>query len=112
MKKATVILISSFFVIVFITMSFSAEKTLRRQVTGTVTAVNEEENTITVEGRKSDVTVYANEKTRILEEETKSFSDIKIGDKVTVKYKVADDERNTAKRITIRVTPVKSSSGN
>ena len=77
-----------------------------QQITGVVSAVNTTTNSITVTKKIRDKVVEAvvtvNNKTEIMKEkEKKSFADVKIGDKVVVKYTKVDG-KNIAKSITIK----------
>ncbi len=77
-----------------------------QQITGGVSAVNTITNSITVTKKIRDKVVEAvvtvNDKTEIMKEkEKKSFADVKIGDKVVVKYTKVDG-KNIAKSITIK----------
>lgn len=66
-----------------------AEKAKVKQVTGEVVAVDAAAKSITVKGRKADVTMSA---------EANLLADVKVGDKVTAKYTVQDG-KNVAKSI-------------
>lgn len=72
-----------------------------KQLTGQVISINKRNQTITVQGRNGTVTVKAVGKTKVIVERNTEFSDVKIGDKVTIKYN-PDEKRNTAKSIEIR----------
>lgn len=72
-----------------------------KQLTGQVISINKRNHTITVQGRNGTVTVKAVDKTKVIVERNTEFSDVKIGDKVTIKYN-PDEKRNTAKSIEIR----------
>jgi Cu/Ag efflux protein CusF len=73
-----------------------------RQITGKVTAIDTRSNTVTVLKKGKEVVVNVEEKTDIIQCTQKpSITDIKIGDKVTAKYKETGGE-NTARSITIR----------
>lgn len=110
MKKAIAILMSLIFIFAISAISFAAEKAARRQVTGEVLAVDAKADTLTVKGRKGDVTVSVVDKTKITAEEIKTLADVKVGDKVTLIYKATDD-KNTAKSIAIKAAPAKISPG-
>jgi microtubule-associated protein 1 len=64
-------------------------KAKTKQVTGEVAAVDAAAKSITVKGKKGDVTLMADEKL---------LKDVKVGDKVTAKYTEADGKM-TAKSI-------------
>ena len=115
MKKAIAIIVSFIFVLSLAGLSFAAEKAApmkKRQhpmekkapakikrVTGEVMSVDAA--SITVKGKKADVTATTGDKTKVkMGKETKTMADVKIGDKVTLKYSEADG-MNTAKMISI-----------
>jgi Cu/Ag efflux protein CusF len=73
-----------------------------RQVTGTVTGIDIRNSTLTVTKKNRNVTLDINDKTSLTQcTNDPELTDIKIGDKVTVKYKENPGE-NTAKSVTIR----------
>jgi len=100
MKKAIAGVIALTLVFAFASLSFAAgKKAAVQQVRGEVSAVDTTANTITVKGKKGDVTISVNDKTKIMAgTEKKALADIKVGDKVTVKYTEADG-KNIAKSI-------------
>ena len=126
MKKAIAIVVSLMFVLAFTAVSFAAEKAAggygapaaapaaekapakkveKKQVTGEVKAVDAKANTLTVTKKKEEVTVTVDDKTKIMAgKDKKTLADVKVGDKVTVKYTVADG-KNTAKRVDIKAAP-------
>ena len=111
MKKAIAIVISLMFVFTLTAVSFAAEKAAapaekkaekkvaHKQVTGEVTAVDAKANTITVKGKKADVTVNVDDKTKFAPK-GKTIADVKAGEKVMVKYTEAEG-KNTAKSVKI-----------
>ncbi len=122
MRKARTILLSVLFAFVMSSLSFAVEekkvesmppKPLKlqtaakvQQITGEVSTVNAITNSITVTKKIRDTVVEAvvtiDDKTKIMKEkENKSFADIKIGDKVIVKYAKVDG-KNMAKSIAIK----------
>ncbi len=122
MRKARTILLSVIFAFVMSSLSLAVEekkvesmppKPLKlqtaakvQQITGEVSAVNTITNSITVTKKIRDTVVEAvvtiDDKTKIMKEkENKSFADIKIGDKVVVKYAKVDG-KNVAKNINIQ----------
>jgi hypothetical protein len=64
-----------------------------KQLTGQVISINKKNHTT--------VTVKAVDKTKVIVERNTEFSDVKVGDKVTIKYN-PDEKINTAKSIEIR----------
>jgi ABC-type lipoprotein release transport system permease subunit len=73
-----------------------------KMVKGDVAAVDAKAKTVTVKGKKGDVTAMIDEKTKIMMgKEMKTLADVKVGDKVTVKYSEADGKM-TAKSIAIK----------
>jgi ribosomal protein S1 len=72
-----------------------------KQVTGEVAAVDMKANTITVKGKKAEVTVTCDDKTKVMMgKEKKACADVKVGDKVTVKSAEVDG-KNVAKSVSI-----------
>ena len=120
MKKAIAIMLSVSLIFALTVVSFAAEKqgaapagkeaiavkkATTKQVTGEVAAVDVQANKLTVKGKKGDVTISVDDKTKITAgKEKKALADIKAGNKVTVKYAEADG-KNTAKSIDIKVPP-------
>lgn len=127
MKKVLALVISILFVVSFAGLSFAVEKPAAttapavkkvetekaatttpvpaakvKQITGEVKAVDTTANTLTVKGKKAEVTVTCNEKTKIMMgKEKKTLADVKVGDKVVVKY-TESEGKNIAKSIAIK----------
>jgi len=100
LKKFAIILFSLFLVLLSVTVCF-AGSSKTRQITGDVIAIDTKSNTVTVKKKDREVVISIRGKTAITECAPKSsITDIKIGDKVTAKYK--KDDNNTAKSIAIR----------
>ena len=110
MKKAIAIIVSVLFILSMAGLSFAAEKKAPakvKQVTGEVAAVDAKANTLTVKGKKGDVTLTADDKTSVkVGKDKKSLADVKAGDKVTAKYAEMDG-KNVAKSIVVSATPAK-----
>ena len=123
MKKAIAIIVSVLFVLSVAGLSFAADKAAPaaapaekaekkapakvKQVTGEVAAVDAKANTLTVKGKKGDVMVNTDDKTSVkVGKEKKSLADVKMGDKVTVKYAEMDG-KNVAKSIMVSAAPAK-----
>ncbi|MEW6109522.1 MAG: DUF5666 domain-containing protein [Nitrospirota bacterium] len=124
MKKAIAILLSVVFIFAMTAVSFAAEKAAapavekkaeatapakaaekKIQVTGDVAAVDAKASTITVKGKKGEIVASVNDKTKITSgKDKKTLADVKVGDKVRVKY-VEADGKNTAKSIAILAAP-------
>jgi hypothetical protein len=124
-KKALALIISVLFVFAVTTLSFAAEEkkaapapaekkaapammeekkapTKVKQVTGAVAAVEAKTKTITVKGKKGDVTAMVDDKTKIMMGKVvKTLADVKAGDKVKLKYSETDGKM-TAKSIAIK----------
>ncbi len=120
MKKTITIVLSLIFVFALASLSIAAEKKAAsaaaapakaeasKQVIGNVSAVDVNAKTLTVKGRKADVTVFIDDKTKIMAgKDTKTLADIKVGDKTSIKYTEADG-KNTAKSIAIHTAPASS----
>jgi hypothetical protein len=116
MKKTLAIIVSLIFVLSFAGLSFAADKAVEKkaepakmdkkaepakaekkatakvkQVTGNVAAVDAKANTITVKGKKGDTVVTCDDKTKIMMgKDKKAIADVKVGDKVMVKFSEAD----------------------
>lgn len=76
-----------------------------KQVTGEVTAIDATAKTLTVKGRAGDVALTADDKTSVkVGKEQKSLADVKVGDKVRVKYTEMDG-KNVAKSIIVKAAP-------
>ena len=124
MKKAIAIIVSVIFVLSLAGLSFAADKAAPKaapmkkeapakeekamekkapakvkRVTGEVMAVDAA--SITVKGKKADVTATTGDMTKVMMgKEKKTMADVKIGDKVTLKYSEADG-KNMAKMISM-----------
>lgn len=115
MKKILSVVLSLIFVFALTSASFAEEnkeaaapaiakkeEAKRVQVTGEIAALDAAAKTFTVKGKKGDVNLSVNDKTKIKAgEETKTLADLKDGIKVTVKY-VEVDGKNMAKSIEIK----------
>lgn len=100
MKKAIAIVLSIMFILALTSVTFAADekkaaapaekkevKAKMMQVTGEVAAVDAKANTITVKKGKKDTTITVDDKTTIMVGKAKkALADVKVGDKVTVKY--------------------------
>ena len=134
MKKTIAIIVSLIFVLSFAGLSFAADKPAVekkaepvkaekkapvvaekkaapakvKQVTGDVAAVDAKANTITVKGKKGDTVVTCDDKTKIMMgKDKKALADVKVGDKVTVKFSEADGKM-TAKSVAIKAAEKKA----
>ena len=110
MKRFALVSMSLLFVFAVMTGVYAADNTdesKARQITGNVTAIDTKSNTITVNKKNKEVALDIGEKTRIIQCTNKTaITDIKIGDKVTVKYRETGD-KNRAKSVTIREVSAK-----
>ena len=106
MKKVIALVVAMLFVLSVAGLSFAAEKAAPaapaekkeaapakaekkapakvKQVTGEVVAVDAKAKTLTVKGKKADVALSVDDKAAA------KLADVKVGDKVTVKYKETD----------------------
>lgn len=75
-----------------------------KQVTGEVAAVDAKAMTLTVKGKKDEVALTVNDKTKF--DKGKSLADVKVGDKATVKY-VEKDGKNVASSVMVKAAPAK-----
>lgn len=124
MKKILSVVLSLIFVFALTSASFAEENkeaaatpaveqkeaAKRVQVTGEIAVLDAAAKTFTVKGRKGDVTLSVDDKTKITAgRETKTLADLKAGEKVTVKY-TESDGKNTAKSVKIKTASEKSGS--
>jgi hypothetical protein len=114
MKKILALMAAIMMVAAFSGVTFAEEKKAEpakeekkapekvKQVTGEATAVDAKANTITVKGRKGEVTCDVTADTKIAAgKETKTLADVAAGNKVTVKY-VEGGGKNVAKSIAVK----------
>lgn len=119
MKRALAVIFASLFVFLLASLSFASEKETTlvkgeekkaaakaKQITGEVKEVDTKTMTLSVFKKikgNTQVTMFSvNDKTKImLDNETKSLADIKVGDKVKVKYTNADG-KNIAKSVAVK----------
>ncbi|MFZ6016887.1 MAG: hypothetical protein ACOYU0_04585 [Nitrospirota bacterium] len=128
MKKAIAIIVAVLFVFALTSISFAAEEkkaapapaekkaepakpaekkpAVKVRLTGEVKAVDAVAKTITVakkvKEKVEETVVTVDDKTKItLGKEKKTLVDVKVGDKVTVKYQVVDG-KNVAKSVAIK----------
>ena len=116
MKKTIAVVLSLIFIFAVTSVTFAAEKAaapapapapekahatkaVEKHVKGDITAVDAKAMTITVKGKKGDVTVTVDDKTDIkIGKDKKTLADLKAGEKVIIKYHEADG-KNTAKSV-------------
>jgi ribosomal protein S1 len=114
MKKTIAIVLSLILMFAFAAATFAADqneaapmatktKIKHALITGEVTAVDAKANTITVMGKKGDVTISVSDKTKM--PKGKTLADVKTGDKITVRYTEADG-KNTAVTIAMKAAPM------
>ena len=123
MKKAIAIIVSLLFVLSVAGLSFAAEKAMKKEaapapmeekamekkapakvkwLSGEVSAVDAAAMTVTVKGKKAEVALTVNDKTKIMMgKEKKTLADVKVGDKVSTKYSEVEG-KNVAKSIAIK----------
>jgi ribosomal protein S1 len=120
MKKTIAIVLSLVLMFAFSAATFAAEKAAapaekkaapakaaKKQVTGEVTAVDAKANTLTVKGKAGDVMLSTDDKTKVMAgKDKKALADVKVGDKVTVKYTEAEG-KNVAHKVSITAAPAK-----
>lgn len=89
MKRLFLIVLSILLVFSIAGVAVAKDKVKVKQITGEAAAVDAATKTLTVKGKKAEVTVTADEK---------ALADIKVGDKVVVKY-TEQDGKNVAKSV-------------
>ncbi|MCL5022308.1 MAG: hypothetical protein M1497_02885 [Nitrospirae bacterium] len=103
MKKMIALVVPVLCVLSLAGLSFAAEKAEApakaekkapvkvNQVVGEVAAVDASAKTLTVKGRRGEVTVSADDKTVVrVGREKKTLADVKVGDRAMVRYTEAD----------------------
>jgi Cu/Ag efflux protein CusF len=102
MKKTIAVVLSLLFILAVTSITFAAETQAapaEKKVRGDITAVDAKAMTVTVKGKKGDVTVTVDAKTEFkLGKDKMTIADLKVGDKVKIFYHEADG-KNTAKSI-------------
>ena len=102
MKKTIAVVLSLIFILAVTSITFAVEKQaapVENKVKGDITAVDAKAMTVTVKGKKGDVTVMVDAKTEFkLGKDKKTIADLKAGEKVKIIYHEADG-KNIAKRI-------------
>ena len=117
MKKTIAVVLSLVFILAVTSITFAAEKqaapatapekkmaapaakATEMHVKGDITAVDAKAMTVTVKGKKGDVTVMVDDKTEFkLGKDKKTIADLKAGEKVKIMYHEADG-KNIAKSI-------------
>ena len=126
MKKVIALLVAMLFALSVVGLAIAAEKKEAapaekkeaapaqekapvkvKQVTGEVTAIDAAAKTLTVKGKAGEVALTADDKTTVkIGKEKKTLADVKVGDKVTVKYAEMDG-KNVAKSIIVKAAPAK-----
>ncbi|WP_333653506.1 hypothetical protein [Dissulfurispira sp.] len=102
MKKVFSIVLSILLVLSIAGVAVAKEKVKVKHITGDVAAVDAAAKSLTVKGKRAEVVISTDEKTVVkAEKEKKSLSDVKVGDKVTVKYSEVEG-KNIAKSIEIK----------
>lgn len=113
MKKAVSLILAFVFAFAITSVTFAveekampAEKPKIKQVTGDVKAVDMKAKTITVskmvKGKAEETVVIVDDKTKIMKDkEQKTLADVKVGDKVTIKYTEVEG-KNIAKSVAIK----------
>ena len=87
MKKLLLPVICFLAAVFMIGSAGAADKVIVKQITGEVVTIDVAVKTLTVKGKKAEVVITADDKTTVkVNKEKKNLSDIKVGDKVTLKY--------------------------
>ncbi|MCC6347863.1 MAG: hypothetical protein IT388_11800 [Nitrospirales bacterium] len=87
MKKAFFIVTALLFTLTLTGFVAAAERVKVKQISGEVAAVDAAAKSMTVKGKKAEVVIVIDEKTTVkTDKEKKSLADLKVGEKVTVRY--------------------------
>jgi Cu/Ag efflux protein CusF len=112
MKKATILFVAVILVFALASISFAAEATKAeqmpvekpkaKQITGDIITLDLKAGTLTVKNKIQEVSLSTDNKTIIrLDNEKKTFADLKSGDNIKAKY-IQVDGKNIAKSISIK----------
>jgi Cu/Ag efflux protein CusF len=94
MRKPLLYLICFLVAVFMIGSAIAADKVIVKQITGEVVTIDVAIKTLTVKGKKAEVVITADDKTTVkMNKEKKNLSDIKVGDKVTLKYAEVDGKK-------------------
>jgi Cu/Ag efflux protein CusF len=94
MRKPLLYLICFLLAVFMIGSAIAADKVIVKQITGDVVTIDVAVKTLTVRGKKAEVVITADDKTIVkMNKEKKTLSDIKVGDKVTLKYAEIEGNR-------------------
>lgn len=111
MKKVFSIILSVAIIISLAGAVLAVEKVKIKQIAGEVAAVDAAANSLTVKGRRAEIVITTTEKTSVvLSRHKKSLADVKIGDRVTVKYSEAEG-KSIAKIIEIKPVEINKETG-
>lgn len=102
MRKVFYIIMAMFLVVAVAGSAGAAEKVKIKQYTGEVVTIDATAKSLTVKGKKAEIVFTADEKTTVkVGKEKKSLTDVKIGDKVVVKYSEVDG-KNLVRSIEVK----------
>src|SRR5271169_1125324 len=102
MKRSLLYVFSFLIAGIMLGSAIAADKVIVKMVAGDVVTVDAAVKILTIKGRKAEVVIATDERTTIkIDKEKKTLSDVKVGDKVTVKYAVIDG-KNIARSIDIK----------
>ena len=116
MKKFIGIVMAFVFVVSFSALAPAADqqpagnkaRAKAKQITGEVTEMDVTAKTVSVKGKNGTMTIVCTDKTKVtMAKENKTFADVQVGDRVTVKFKESDGKQ-TAKSIEIKSAAKKS----
>lgn len=109
MKKILLIVFTGIIFFSLAGLVSAVDKVKVKQIAGEVAAVDAMANSMTVKGKMAEKVMTTDEKTVVkAEKKISSLSEIKIGDKVTVKYHEIGSN-NIATSIEVKPKPEKSS---
>ncbi len=87
MKKPLFYLICFLVAVLMTGSAIAADKVIVKQITGDVVTIDVAVKTLTVKSKEAEVVIIADDKTTVkMNKEKKTLSDIKVGDKVWLKY--------------------------
>ncbi|MDD5153578.1 MAG: hypothetical protein PHR03_02760 [Desulfovibrionales bacterium] len=102
-KKALSIVLATLLAITVVGLAVAKDNVkIKKLITGEVVTVDTAANSLTLKGKRAEVVIYTNEDTVVrVAKEKKSLADVKVGDKIAVRYSEIDG-KNLAESIVIK----------
>lgn len=102
MKNAFVLAAAVVLILAVAGLALGAERVAVKQYTGEVVTVDAAAKSLTVKGRSAEMVFTTDDKSTVtINKDKKTLADVKLGDKVTVKYSVVDG-KNVVRSIAVK----------